>query len=117
MLRNYLFIFQVNNLLHTWQIFRCQGFNKHTILPEMCKPSDHAPISVKISIDEVFTDTAKLGIKANSQEEMDYISFIIHHIASIQANNLTHCKLIEDTVNFIKDTFEETSDLQKQWPH
>jgi len=73
----------------------------------MCKPSDHAPISVEISIDEVFTGTTKLDIKANSQEEINYISFIICCIPSIQTNNLTYYKLIENTVNLIKDIFKE----------
>ena len=64
------------------------GFNKHIILSKIQRPSDHTLLFVEIGINEANIDIFKTSIKQDSQEEKDYIFFIIQQFLLVLTDNI-----------------------------
>jgi len=59
------------------------GFGRHTLHPEICKPSDHVPLIIEINIGDVNTDINIWSIKKDSEEEKEFISLLVQGVQSL----------------------------------
>ena len=73
--------------------------DKHTLLPEICKPSDHIPLTIEVGIEEENIDIIVQSIKKDSNEKKDFMSKI--------GSSVKHPN---SSANINKDTFQEIID-------
>jgi len=50
--------------------------DKHTLFPEICKPSDHIPLTIEVGIEDENIDIIVQSIKKDSNEKKDFMSEI-----------------------------------------
>ena len=84
-----------------------QGFNNHHILQDKRLPSDHAPLAVTIHIDSTPLNLIKRSIKNNSEEEMEYNSFITREFHSLNSDHITSIESIESFTRSIVYIFNK----------
>ena len=56
------------------------GFGRHTLHPEIQKPSNHVPLIIEIGIRGINTDINIWSIKKDSKEEKEFISSLVRGI-------------------------------------
>jgi len=64
------------------------GFNKYTLNPNICLPSDHVPLIINIGIKEENINITIQAIKKDSKEEETFIKDIIENIRHIDTSDL-----------------------------
>jgi len=64
--------------------YRSSKLNHHSILPESCLLSDHAPLSIDIPIYKEVICTSKLSISPKSNQETAFIEEIISNIKNLE---------------------------------
>ena len=80
--------------------------NTHSIHPNLCLSSDHAPLSVTIAIEEENIDLFKSSIAKNSKEEKKFIKDISVAIKNINISYLSDHSKIEKVTNSLVSRIE-----------
>jgi len=73
--------------------------NNHSIHPEWYLSSDHAPLTITISILDEFINTCKSTIQKNNIEEKQFVNDTISAIKNLDVSNLLDILLLEKAVN------------------
>jgi len=84
------------------------GFGRHTLHPEICKPSDHVPLIIEIGIGEVNTDINIWSIKKDSEKEKEFISSLVQGIQSLNTSEIRSQANLEASVQQLVNVFENT---------
>jgi len=84
------------------------GFGQHTLHPEICKPSDHVPLTIEISIGEVNTDINIWSIKKDSKEEKEFISSLVQGVQSLNTSAIRSQANLKTSVQQLANVFENT---------
>jgi len=88
---------------------RSNKLNNYSIHPEWQLSSDHAPITVSISIAEENIITSKFSIVKNSEVEENFIKDVSYIIKNIDISDLPDSNKLEDTTNSL------TLSLKNAW--
>jgi len=83
-------------------------FNNHIICPDWRLSSDHALLTVKISILEEHIQTRKQTIVKNSEEEIKFIADIIELVKRLNTN---HISSKEDLENIVQEFAHSIDDI------
>ena len=67
----------------------------HIILPESQLSSDHAPLSIHISISEEIIQTLKLTLAPKSDQETAFIHDIISNLKYLDTSNIVDIEKLE----------------------
>ena len=70
----------------------------HSIHPEWCLTSDHAPLIITISIIEEYIATQKRSITKNSEEEPEFIKEVIIAFSKLDTSNISDIPKLEKVV-------------------
>jgi len=73
--------------------------NNHSVHPNWCLSSDHAPLTVLIAINEENIDSFRFSIVKNSEEEVSFIKEVIHAIKSVDISDISNPIKLEETTN------------------
>ena len=73
--------------------------DNYFIHPEWCLFSDHAPLTIMISISDEFINIYKSTIRKNSIEEESFAKDVISAIKNLDISNLLDIPLLEEAVN------------------
>ena len=73
--------------------------NNHSIHPEWHLSSDHASLTITISILDEFINTCKSTIQKNSIEEEQFVNDTISAIKNLDISNLSDILLLEKAIN------------------
>ena len=85
-------------------IFLCSGLNKpsnYVIHPEQYLTSNHAPLTITISIVEELVLTSKFLLPKNSKEEEAFIKEVAFVFKSLDTSNLSNHESLEQVVNLL----------------
>jgi len=85
-------------------MFLCSGsskLNNHVIHPDWQLTSDHASLTISISIEEEFVQTAKLSLPKKSDEEEAFIKEVSSIIKSLDTSNLSNQESLKQVVNLL----------------
>jgi len=101
------------------------GFNKYTLNPNICLPSDYVPLIIDIGIKEENIDIIFQAIRKNSEEEEVFIKDIIKSVRNIDTSDLksqediqrcvTNLTTIFKVVWFIHSTTKCITKHSKKW--
>jgi len=83
------------------------GFNKHTLNPDICLPSDHVPLIIEIGIKEENVDITFKAIKKDSEEEEVFIRNIVKGIRNIDTSELKNQLDIQRCTIALKTIFKD----------
>ena len=75
--------------------------NNHAIHPDWQLTSDHTPLTVTISIEEEFVQTAKLLLPKKSNKEEAFIKEVSSIIKSLNTLNLLNQESLEQVINLL----------------
>jgi len=81
--------------------------NNHHIYLEWRLTSDHAPISVNISILKEQVQTRKWSLPKNSEEKAHFIGELIHSIKSLNTNSLLSVGTLKSIVQWFTDNIDK----------
>ena len=73
--------------------------NNHSILPDHCPSSDHAPLLIDTPIFEEIILTSKLTITPKSEQETEFINDIISNFKKLETSNIEDINKLERLVN------------------
>ena len=73
--------------------------NKHSIHLDWHLISDHAPLSITVSIVDKVVNTLKLSIQQNSKQEIAFVKEVISVFKNLDMSNITNKECLENTVN------------------
>jgi len=82
------------------------GFGRHTLHPEICKPSNYVPLIIEIGIGEVNTDINIWSIKKDSEKEKKFISSLVQGIQSLDTSAIRSQVNLEASVQQLVNVFE-----------
>ena len=83
-------------------MFLCYGspeLDHHSILPESCLSSDHAPLVINITIFEEIIQTSKFTLTPKSEQETAFIQDIILNLKSLDMSNIDNIDKLEQAVH------------------
>ena len=78
---------------------RSTKLNNHSIHPDWCLSSNHAPLTITISITEEFITSSKLSILKESEEKVTFIKEASASIRNLDISNLMDNIKLENLVN------------------
>ena len=78
--------------------FRSDELNNHSIHPDWCLASDHAPLTITILITKEHIQTKKCMIVKNSEEEKIFINKVIKITKDIDMSDLSNVVSLENVV-------------------
>jgi len=73
--------------------------NRHSIHPENHLSSNHAPLSINISIHEEVIHTSKFSILPKSDQETSFIEEIILNFKNLDTSDIGDMEKLESIVN------------------
>jgi len=76
--------------------------DQHSIHPDSCFSSDHAPLTITILIADEIVSTSKLSIPQNSEQEIAFVEEVILIFKNLDMSNIIDKNNLEDTVNQLK---------------
>jgi len=82
------------------------GFNKHTLNPNICLPSDHVSLIIDMSIKKENIDIMIQAIKKDSKEEEAFIKDIIENVRPIDTLDLKSQENIQRCVILLTMAFK-----------
>jgi len=82
--------------------------NNRFIHPKWCLLSDHAPLTITISISEKVINTCKSTIKKDSNEEVQFMEDTINIIKNLNVLNLSDIHMLKNIVNKLSNNVDET---------
>ena len=80
---------------------RSSKLNNHAIYPDWQLTSDHAPLTVTISIEKEFVQTAKLLLPKKSDKEEAFIKEVFSIIKSLNTLNFLNQESLEQVINLL----------------
>jgi len=87
--------------------YRSRELNRHSIHPNSCLFSDHAPLSINISIDEEIICTSKLSIPQKSKQETTFVEKVISDLKNLNMSNIANTERLEYIVNQLEAIIEQ----------
>jgi len=85
-----------------------RGFRQHMLHPDICKPSDHVPLTIEVGITETNTDLSFRSISKDSEEEENFLALLISSFSNINSLTITTKKELEGVVQQMADTFKRS---------
>ena len=82
--------------------------NQHSIHPDWRLTSDHASLSITISIVDKVVNTSKLSIQQNSEQEIVFVKEVISIFKNLDTSNITDKKCLENTVKNLDSLINQT---------
>jgi len=82
------------------------GFNKHTLNPDICLPSDYIPLIIEVGIKEENINFSFQAIRKDSKEEEAFIRDIIKGIRNINTSDLKNQADIQRYAIALSKTFK-----------
>jgi len=79
--------------------YESNNINQHSIHPDWYLTSDHAPLSITISIIDKVINTSKLLIQQNSEQEITFVEEVILIFKNLDMSNIIDKDCLENTVN------------------
>ena len=89
--------------------------NHHSICPDRCLSSDHAPLIINIPIDNEFINSSKLLIAPNSEQEIAFIKDLITVSENAEMNNIANKDNLEDIINHIGTSINQAWTKNTKW--
>ena len=89
--------------------------NNHLIHPDWWLTSNHAPLTVSISIAEENINSSKFSISKNSEEEATFIKEVSSIIKNLDVSNLSNINKLENVVNTLALNTESTWRKNSKW--
>ena len=86
----------VINLFFLWS--NSIEFNNYKIYLELCFPSDHAPLTIDIIIDEEFIQVKRYTIIKSSEEETKFMFDLIKGFKNIDTSNISDKDSLEHII-------------------
>jgi len=83
------------------------GFSQHSLHPELCRPSDHIPLIIKVDINETNIDNSFWSICKDSKEEKNFIKAITDNTLTLDTSNITSKENLEMIVQRLANIFNE----------
>ena len=87
--------------------YRSRELNQHSIHPNSRLFSDHASLSINISIDEEIVCTSKLSIPQKSKQETAFVEKVISDLKNLDTSNIANTKRLEHIVNQLEAIIEQ----------
>ena len=78
-----------------------EELDNHSILPDSCLSSDHAPLWIDIPISREIIHMSKLSIIPKSEQETEFIKDIISNFNTIDTSNIGDIENLEQVVNLL----------------
>ena len=75
------------------------NINQHSIHLDWHLISDHAPLSITISIIDEVINISKLSIQQNNKQEITFVEEVILIFKNLDTSNITDKEYLENTVN------------------
>ena len=75
-----------------------RGFRQHMLYPDICKPSDHVPLTIEVGIVETNTDLSFRSISKNSKKEEKFLVALISSFSNINSSTITTKEELEGVV-------------------
>jgi len=85
-----------------------RGFRQYMLHPDIHKPSDHVPLTIKVGITETNIDLSLRLISKNSEKEENFIASLINGFSNINSLTITTKEELERVVQQIADTFKSS---------
>ena len=82
--------------------------NNHSVYPDWCLFSDHAPLTISIPIVEENIILSKFSIAKNSEEEANFIKDVSYAIKSINIVNLSDTNKLKEVTNTLVSKIDYT---------
>jgi len=83
------------------------GFGQHSLYPELCRPSDHVPLIIEVSINETNIDNSFWSISKDSEEEKNFTKAITDGTLALNTSNITSKENLEVVVQRLASIFNE----------
>ena len=83
------------------------GFSQHSLHPELCRPSDHIPLIIEVSINETNIDNSFWSIGKDSKEEKKFIKAITDNILALDTSNIMSKENLETIVQRLANIFND----------
>jgi len=84
-----------------------RGFDNHQIIPDLQRPSDHAPLTVSIATEEEYIHMMKQTITKNSKEEKEFIKELGEKISSTDTSNIPDSNSLESIIQKLAIAIED----------
>jgi len=81
---------------------KSEELDNHSILPDSCLSSDHAPLLIDIPISSEIIHTSKLSIIPKSEQETEFIKNIISNVSTMDTSNIDDIEKLEQVVNLLR---------------
>ena len=78
-----------------------EELDNHSILPDSCLSSDHAPLRIDIPISSEIIHMSKLSIIPKSEQETEFIKDVISNFNTIDTSNIEDIEKLEQVVNLL----------------
>ena len=91
--------------------------HNYNIMPNLCKPSDHAPLTVELSIYEENNQSVINILVEDSDEETNFLRDLIYVLSSTDTINITNTTDLENTVNMFARALEELWGQYSKYPN
>ena len=95
----------VIDLMFLW--YGSSELNRHSILPNSCLSSDHAPLSIDIPIFKEIIQTLKLTLVPKSKQETAFINNIISNFKTLDTSNIMDAVKLEHVVNQLRSIIDQ----------
>ena len=93
------------------------ALHNYNIMPNLCKPSDHAPLTVELSIYEENNQSVINILVEDSDEETNFLRDLIYVLSSTDTINITNTTDLENTVNMFARALEELWGQYSKYPN
>jgi len=94
-----------------------RGFGQHMLYPNICKPSDHIPLIIKVGIMETDIDLSVRAIKKDSKEEKSFITSLTNSFSNINSSAIRTKKNLERLVQQMATIFKNAWNNHSKLKH
>ena len=84
-----------------------EELDNHSILPDSCLSSDHAPLWIDILISSKIIHMSKLSIIPKSEQETEFIKDVISNFNTIDTSNIEDIEKLEQVVNLLRSIVDQ----------
>ena len=81
--------------------------NQHSVHPDWCPTSDHAPLSIIIPIVDEIISTSKLSIQQKSEQENAFLEEVTSSFKNFDTSNITNKEDLEFMVNKLNSLVDQ----------
>jgi len=76
--------------------------------PDICKPFDYVPLTIKVGITETNIDLSFRSISKDNEKEENFIALLINGFSNINSLNITTKEKLERVFQQMANTFKES---------